>query len=290
MIDISNLRSEADDPLQQIVKSPIKTIEYTIEEVAARIDSIDMLDESEIKAIIERQHEIFLNYELFISIPEKRQSLQKLFTNVKFLKIFNSVIGKLNLSKEEIVCANKLCYDYYTSLYRDQNIVNEFLIMSSIINFDLAIKLTPMLGVDNAKALAMIYNSAFLLEKKVHRVHYFLLNYSFTELSIQDIVNIFCILFDKDFTKVFISLMLEYKAPTFTNVQVKRFDDISSAIIALVDSLPMKDIQMLLLDYGNYLRINRIQLVRFALKTVQGKERITNSVNQVEFSSGLIIP
>ena len=289
MIDINSLKSEADNPLNQIVKSPIKNIEYTIEEVASRIDSIDMLDDNEIKAIIERQHEIFLNYKLFISLPEKRRSLQKLFTNVKFLKIFNSVIGKLNLSNEEIICANKLCYDYYTSLYKDQNIINEFIIMSNIINFDLGIKLTPMLGVDNAKILAMVYNSSFLMEKRVHRVHYFLMNYSFTELTVQDIINIFCILFDKDFTKVFLSLMMEYKLAEYNNSQVKRFDDISSAIIALIDSLPMKDIQMLLLDYGNYLRINNVRQVRFSLKTIQGKERIINCLNQVEFS-GLLIP
>ena len=290
MIDINSLRSEADDPLKQIVKSPIKTIEYTIEEIAARIDSIDTFDDEEIKNIIKRQHEIFLNYNLFISIPEKRRSLQKLFTNLRFLKIFNSIIGKIELSNEEVICANKLCYDYYISLSRDKDIVNEFMILSSIINFDLSIKLTPMLGVDNAKALAMIYNSTFLMEKKVHRVNYFIMNYSFTDLSVQDIVNIYCILFDKDFTKVFISMMLETKNPTYSNAVVKRFDDISSAIVSIVDSLPSKDIQMLMLDYGNYLKINNIMNVRFAMKTLVGKERILNCINQVEISSGLIIP
>lgn len=290
MIDYNNLPSEADNPLNEIIKSPIKTLEYTIEEVAARIDSMDELTDADIKNIIERQHEIFLNYKLFISLPEKRRSLQKLFTSLRFLKIFNSILGKLNLSKEEIICANKLCYDYYTCLTRDKDIINEYLIMSSIINFDLSIKLSPMVGVDGGKTLAMIYNSAFLLEKRVHRVHYFLLNYRFTELSIQDIVNILCILFDSDFTKVFISMMMECKLPTYNYEQVKRFDDISSALITLVDSLTSRDMQMLLLDYGNYLRINNIVFVRFSLKSVIGKERIISSITQVESSSGLIIP
>lgn len=290
MIDINKLRSEADDPLNQIVKSPIKTIEYTIEEVAARIDSIDMLDDNEIKKIIERQHEIFLNYKLFISQPEKRRILLKLFSNLKFLKIFNSVVGALQLSNEEIICANKICYDYYISLVRDKDVVCELLLMSSIINFDLSIKLSAMLGVDNAKALAMIYNSTFRLEKRVHRVHYFLINYTFTELTTQDIVNILCILFDKDFTKVFISMMLECKLPSYNNEQVKRFDDISSAVISILDSLSTKDIQMLLLDYANFLRINNIQYVRFSMKTLVNKERIIGCINQVEFSSNLLIP
>lgn len=297
MIDFNSLPSEADNPLNQIVQSPIKTIEYTIEEVAARIDSVDELSDSDIKNIIERQHEIFLNYKLFISIAEKRRSLQKLFSNLRFIRIFNSVIGKLKLTDEEIICANKLCYDYYTAKFSNTEtgeyvnaVINEYIALSSIINFDLGIKLSAMIDVNYAKILAMVYNSAFLIEKRVHRVHYFLMSYFYTELSVQDIVNILCILFDKNFTKVFISLMLELKLPNYSNTQVKRFDDISSAIISMVDSMPSKDIQMMMLDYANYIRVNNINRVRFSMKTIANKERILSCINQVEFSSGLMVP
>ena len=129
MIDINKLPSEADNPLNQIVKSPIKTIDYTIEQVASKIDSIDELNDDDIKSIISRQHEIFLNYELFISIPEKRRSLQKLFTNLRFLKIFNSIIGTLKLSKEEVIkfvkgeTLNKKCPNgYHFVSYMGMNI------------------------------------------------------------------------------------------------------------------------------------------------------------------------
>ena len=146
-----------------------------------------------------------------------------------------------------------------------------------------------MVGVDNAKTLAMIYNSSFVLEKRVQRVHTFLMNYSFTDLSAQDIINIISILFNKGFTKVFIGFMVQNKLPEYDNEKVVRFDRISSAIIEIIDSLSMKDMNALLVDYANYIRINNIRSVRFSLKTVVGKERIQTVIKQIEIS-GWIIP
>ena len=80
------------------------SIEYTIETIYNKISNIDNLNEDEMKDIIYRQYPMILNYDLFLSSNEKRQLAQKLFTNKRFLMLFNDMIGLFNLDDSHFIC------------------------------------------------------------------------------------------------------------------------------------------------------------------------------------------
>ena len=90
--------------------SLFRTIEYEISDLVKKIENIDDIDEKDIRDIIIRQHQMILNYDLFLSTPETRSQILKLFTNKKFLFILQDTIKVIQLSRHEIICLNKLAY------------------------------------------------------------------------------------------------------------------------------------------------------------------------------------
>ena len=68
--------------------SLFKSIEYEISNIVSKIDNIDQFDANQIKDIIIRQHNMILNYDLFLINNDNRQKALKLFTNKRFLDCF----------------------------------------------------------------------------------------------------------------------------------------------------------------------------------------------------------
>ena len=260
-----------------------KSVEFTLETIINKIDNIDYLDESEIKNIILRQHQMILNYDLFLSSDESRTHAQKLFTNVRFLKIFLQIIGLLQLSRDEIVCINKLAYDYYISYEKDLEVSDLLLQLSYQINNVLVIRLSGKLGINGSRMLAMIANSSFKDEKNVHRINTFLIRCNI-DLSVQDIIDIYCILFER-FTNPFVYTMLEVRQPGMNNEQLKRFDAISCALLAILNSMTSEDIKKVLYNYGYTLMIMNNSYVRFRLKTAVDYPRIISVIKDIEGNS-----
>ena len=151
-----------------------RSVEYQISTIVEKITNINTLNEEEIKSIIVRQHQTILNYDLFLASDESRGYVQKLFTNKRFLQIFLQVIGFLQLPYDEIVCINKLAYDYYIIPGKDPEISDLLLQISYQINNILVIRLSGKLGMNGARVLSMIANSSFKEEKNVHRINTFL--------------------------------------------------------------------------------------------------------------------
>lgn len=290
-----SLRKSSEDDFSEDIFIPaftFKSINFTLETIIDKINNIDNLDENEIKNIILRQYSMILNYDLFLSSDESRSCAQKLFTNKRFLEIFLQVIGLLNLTREHIICVNKLAYDYYISDGKDPEISNLLLQLSYQINNILVIRLSGKLGMNGARMLSMIANSSFKDEKNVHRINTFIVRCNL-ELSIQDIVDIYCILFEK-FTYPFIYTMLEIKYLGMTNDQVKRFDGISVALLAILNSMTSEDMKKILYNYAYTLKLlNTSYNVRFALKSAINYPRMLNVIQDIELNSDfekLIIP
>lgn len=265
----------------ELVGPTFKSIEYKLENIVEKIKNIDALDENEIKYIIQRQHSMILDYDLFLGSDETRAQAQILFSNKRFLKLFLDIIGTIYLSEHEITCINKLAYDYYIISNKDPEVSSLLLQISNIINNITSIKLSGIMGINGARILSMIANSSFKDERKVHRVNTFLLK-SNLALSIQDIVNIYCILFNR-FTNLFIYSMLEVKPAGMTDDQLKKFDMISLALLAILDSIPSEDIKKVLYDYAFTLKLVKGDIkVRFSIKSAKSYTRIIKIVNEIE--------
>lgn len=268
-----------------------RSVEFTLQTIVDKISNIDNLDETEIKNIILRQHAMILNYDLFLKSDESRTQALKLFTNKRFLKIFLDVIGLLSLTREEVVCVNKLAYDYYILPYHDSEVSDYLLRISYQINNILVIRLSGKLGMNGARILSMIANSSFRVEKNVHRTNTFLMRCNL-ELTLQEIIDIYCILFER-VGYLFIHSMLEAKPANLSNEQLKRFDLISIALLMIVDSMPMDDIRKVLLNYAYTLKLlNADCNVRFSLKTAYNFPRILKAIEEVEIDNfeNIIVP
>lgn len=274
----------------ELITPIFRSVEYQISTIVEKISNIDTLNEDEIKSIIVRQHQTILNYDLFLASDESRGYVQKLFTNKRFLQIFLQVIGFLQLPYDEIVCINKLAYDYYIIPGKDPEISDLLLQISYQINNILVIRLSGKLGMNGARVLSMIANSSFKEEKNVHRINTFLVKYG--ELSVQDIVDIYCILFER-FTYPFIFSMLESKPSGLSKSQLICFDNISLALLSILDSMTSEDIKRVLYDYAFTLKLIRNDFsVRFSLKSAKAYTRIQEVIKEIELDpiDTLIIP
>lgn len=265
------------------------SVEYHMDSIISMINNIDNLDENQIKNIILRQYPMILNYDLFLKSDESRYQAQQLFTNKKFLEIFLNIVGLLQLNREQTVCVNKLAYDYYILNNKDEEISNLLLQISYWINNITVIKLSGILGMHGARVLSMIANSSFKDDKKIHRVNTFLIKCNIS-LSIQNIIDIYCILFDR-FTYPFIYTMLEFKDSRMTMEQCERFDLISSAMLEMLNSLTSEDMRKILYNYAYMIKLQSVQIVRFSLKSAKYYTRILKVIEDIELDDDkLIVP
>lgn len=276
----------------EVINKPIFTsVEYTIDTIVDKIVNIDGLDKDEIKSIIIRQHRLILNYDLFLSSTKTRKYAQRLFSDAKFLEIFYSIIGLLDLSEHEMMCLNKLAYDYYIIPEKDNRVSELLLAICNATNNIEVIKLSSKLSIPNARILSMISRSTFRVEKKIKRINNFLVKCN-ADLSAQDILDIMFILYDR-FTDPIIYTMLESKPDNLTPEQSVRFDTISSVIITILDSMTSANIKKVLYDYAFLLRLkfNGDVKVRFSMKTIPNP-RIQYIIQEIETDpiDKLIVP
>lgn len=269
--------------MKQEVNGVFCSVEHTINSIINKIQHIDQLSDQEIKDIILRQHNLILNYDLFLRDDISRRAAQQLFTNERFLKLFLDISGLLSLSREEIICINKLAYDFYfinSNGIVNGDISNLLMLISHNINNQLIIKLYSKVGVNYARHLAMIANSSFKDATVVHRINASLIR-CLIDLSLQDIVDIYCILFER-ISSLFSYTMFETKKPGMNRQELQRFDMISQAMIVLLHNLTSIEMRKVLYNYAYLIKINNIGIVRFRLKTVND-ERIQKVISEVEY-------
>ena len=279
------------DDLNQLQQGSLfHSIEYELSDIVKKIKNIENLNESEIKKIIIRQHSMILNYDLFLMSNETRQDAQTLFKNEKFLKCFLDVIRLISLSSHEKICINKLAYDYYINPYGcDSRVCDLLYQLTTEVNGREVIVLSGILGLRNAQILSMIRNSTFNIEKAVHRVNTFLVKCN-NDLSVSNIVSIYCHLFER-FTDVFIYTMMESKPNSMTPLMKKKYDNISIAILEMMNSLTSTDIRKVLYDYGYILSMVKVNTkIRFALRTAERYNRIISVIKSIEIQDNIKIP
>ena len=264
----------------------ISTIEYNISTIVDMINNIDHISDQEIKDIIMHQYETLLDYNLFLA-NDTRKYAQKLFSNKRFLSIFIQVINLLRLSDNRITCINKLVYDYYILPNKDPEVSTLLLNISYTVNTyqdnnRLVIRLSSVLTMNNARVLSMIARSAFKEEKVIRRVNNFLLRCK-QDLSVQNIIDIYCILFNH-FEPLFIYTMILDNNGTVSQEYKQRYDNISLAIIYMLDSMTSSDIKTVLLNYGFLIRYKyNNEYLRFSMRGIN--QRIDSIISDIEIEN-----
>lgn len=285
------VEDESFNELNQLQQGSLfHSIEYELSDIVKKIKNIDNLNETEIKQIIIRQHSMILNYDLFLMSNETRQNAQTLFQSEKFLRCFLDVVRLLALSNHEKICINKLAYDYYINPNGCNSRISDLLYqLTTEVNGKEVIVLSGILGLRDAQILSMIRNSTFNIEKAVHRVNTFLVKCN-NDLSITAITSIYCHLFER-FTDVFIYTMMESEPMGLSSLMKKKFDNISIAILEMMNSLSSHDIRKVLYDYGYILSMVKVNTkIRFALRTAQRYNRIISVIKSIEIQDNLYIP
>ena len=280
-----SMKDSNKDKEQPLYIPPFTTIEYELKTIVEKIRNINNLSESEIRNIIFNQYKMILNYDLFLSDPSSRKLAQELFTNNKFLKIFNDICNVLNLTNDEIICLNKLCYDYYTLDEKDSTIMNYLLAISYQINDDKIIRLSSILGINGARILSMISKSSFKEDKRVQRINNFIIKYNEIDLTLQNIIDIYCILYGDRFSILFTNTMGEAYIENLVDIKEKyRYTLITYAVILILESLTSDNISKVLYNYGFYLKLNKIEKVRISLKSFNDYDinRIIKIINNIE--------
>lgn len=278
------IKEEVHDPLNNLQQGSLfHSIEYEITGILNKIKNIDTLNDKEIRDIILRQHNMILNYDLFLMSEETRSAALFLFTNKTFLESFIQVIRFLDLDRHEIICLNKIAYDYYILDNKDQIIADLLYRLTTEVNGREVTVLSGVLGIHGAQILSMIRNSSFKEEKCIHRVNTYLIKCA-QDLTVTQIVSIYCYLFER-FTNVFIYTMFETKPSGLSDIQYRKFDRISIAILDMLNSLPSSDIKRVLLDYAFVLNMmkGRTIEVRFAIKSATSYKRIIDCIKEIEF-------
>ncbi len=242
----TGLRRESDDiatiPSFAIVEEKSQFLINIIANITNKTDN-------EIISFIQKYHTTFLNYNLFTESDLSRSSMQRLFTNVKFLNLFFNMIGKLNLDQFEIGFLNRIVYDYWSLPEKDNDVYNILLQISSYINNNMIIKLSSKMGVNEAKILAMIAASTNKDDIKVHRINRFLVNCDNPVLDEQSMIDIMFFLYEK-FLYPIIYTLLETKSCCISEDNLPQYYKLLNAIITILLSMPSDKITTVLTEYG----------------------------------------
>ena len=277
-----------DDLNKPVNRSLFNTIEYELGGILEKIKNINNYNDKEIKEIIIRQHAMILNYENFLASKSSRECALSLFTNKNFLRCFLDVIRILEINDHEKICINKLAYDYYILPNKDIEVSDLLFQLTTEVNGKEVIILSGILGRTDAQILSMIRNSSFDEVKVVYRVNSFLKKYNVVDLSLQQMVSIYCCLFQR-VTTLFVETMLESKPKDLLDYESINFDKISIAVIEIVNSMPSSEIKYVIKSYAYALsKINNNIEVRFAIRKLNKYERIIKIIDEVELEgSGL---
>jgi hypothetical protein len=283
-----------DDFGQKEVKKSIPkfiTVELSMGTLLAQLSDISSLSDSMIQDIIYRQYDVILNYDMFLASSESRAVAQGLFTNERFLSNLVACANNLDLNEHQVICCNKLAYDYialHSATDCNQVIRDLLMELSFRVNLKTVLALSSIIGLDNAKYLAMLRKSSFKENKNVMRVNRFLIK-SGLELIEQNMIDIYCKMFDS-VSILFTTTMFSLPEPDYTKLELFRYEEMSKAMIDLIDSMPIAEMKIVLSNYASSYSIGGEPKVRFSMKNIhESYIRINKAIEEL-LEDGIIVP
>lgn len=276
----------------KLIMPKFNTVEMSMKTLLDKLRGINSLTDNEVRDIISRQYNTILNYDLFLIGSESREVAQELFINEKFLaNLIYCVSNNIQLNEHQVICCNKLTYDYialHSTSECNQAVRNLLMELSFRVNLKTVLALSPLIGIDNAKYLAMLRRSSFKENKNVRRVNKFLIH-SGLELMEQSIINIYGKLFDR-VSILFTETMFYLPDNDYTRSEQLRYDEMSKSMIDILDSMPSDQIKQVLVNYSNSFYLKGEPSVRFSMKNLhESYSRIKVVINELS-EEGIIVP
>lgn len=286
----------------EIENAPIgatfSTIEYTFDSFLNKLND-GTISDNKIQSNILYSYNIYLDYDNFKN-PKTRLIFQSLWTNIRFLKNFLHVL-KTNdnivnsLKKYNITAINTITYDYYcitNNEQKDSEVLALLLDISMLLSMKYIIPLCTIMETNSALFITVAKFSSFDQDKCVRRLNEFIINLGY-DFSIKDIIYIYSIFYNEGF-----AILFNYTMICDDNHQIldnplsrKNYDNISLAILNILNSMTSMEIYKVLKQYGSYITLmNKIASVRFSMKTLSNDySRVLSIVEQLS-DEGVFLP
>lgn len=215
-------------------------------------------------------------------------------TNPVFIRQFSLVVNSMPITTTAQLCVNKICYDYFTSDYDDQNIKKDLLDTSKIVNAE-EIKQLMGIGLDQNTAcnLALCRYSSVNEKVNIKRLNFVICSKDPDMMTEQMIIWIYEKLFDR-VSDLFNVVMLESYIPTDILENDSSFMEILStislAVLTIVNNMPISSINRVVSNYvKNWDYIGRPK-VSVSLRSLSADfGRIVNVVAGLE-SQNIYVP
>lgn len=288
------------DSIKDMESTPIgvnfSTIEYTYDSF---LKSLDTMGDFKIREII--QYGDYLDYDNFNN-PKTRSVFKQLWTNKRFLENLLVLLdrNKVFLNKARnlyMISINKIIYDYYIASMneqKDSEIMNLLLKIADVMDYNFILRLSTITDTTSAKFLALSRFSSFDKRKCINRLNEFIMNIGY-EFSIKNIIYIYQVFYDSNFSELFNATMLEVDNYNPENENSKKmYDNISYAIINILNSMAGEEMRITLKSYASYLmliNLNDNSSIRFSLKNLDPAfKRVSDNVEYVSYTYSLNIP
>lgn len=274
------------------------SISYNILDILKQIKhNIDHREYDFVKNIICKQHEIIFTYNNLVN--ENRPIIQSLFAESReFITIIHSIIGIIDLNKEEVIFLNKMIYDYfefYNGNNLDYDIKNQLLAISYIINKKSITALSSKMPLNQARILSIIMKSSFKIEKVVHRVNNFFIDG--IDMSLDDMVETYQLIYPKELYPEFICYTMFEYSPGSGEIKNK-FNRISNVVLNIISNEEIINFELfknIFINYGNMIKMLGVteDKVRFKFKEVIEKDPhniVLGYIKAVEYAYDVYIP
>lgn len=287
----------------------IATIHYGINSIISTIKNKCDNDEiAEVKKIILNQHELIFNHDNMEN--SNVVLIQELFTNKKFLKLFDDICGLIDYSKSELIFINKVVYDFVSVYKLDKrpDISGKLMAITYVTNADRIRDLVPLLGIDMSRELAIVSYSSYKIEDIIHRINQFIM-LSILDINIRDLKYIYSLLLDlngytKDVLNLFIYSMFESLSEQGRLQYGKLFNKISDLLMSILIDLDDNSIMDLLKQYGGTIVMLNMPYskIRFSMRAVLEDvlrtdnplnpkyQSVYDKIKYIESNDGIVIP
>lgn len=278
------------------------TLEYTHDSFLDKLAKGEF-SPTKIKSIIESNVPSYFDYGNFSDI-KTRKNIQAIWTNITFLsnvlallnenekfrqKLISNYRRDINIITNDYIRAEENPVDSGISIYaKDSKITDILFEIACNINAEYIVQLSSTVDIYTAKLLAMAYFCTFDTPQSVRNIIGTLWNGR--TFSIEQIIYIFYVFFKDNFADVFIHAMVFHYSGS-SDIEFKTTENnISSALINILNSMSTTEIREVLAKYANYLSFCDVKNLRFSLKHLPEEfKNIAQSVAEAE-ANGYYIP
>lgn len=287
------------DSIDQTIESnpiglKISTIEYNIDSFLKNIND-NSLSKVTIQNNIIYGLSSYMNYDNFQNENNKR--FVQLWTNVIFLKNLLEILKNnksilMTVKNTYITTVNKIAYDYYYEQFNlNSNLewkkeVSDLLIeICNTVNYNYIIPMSTIMHLSTASFISMSRFSSFEQKIGIERFNNMIIG-SGVSFSVKDIIYIYSLFFSEGFSSLFNVIMTSNSDNIKDSEQLHVYNNISLAVLNILNSIPSKEIYLVLKKYSLYISFFNIKSTRFSLKNLSNDFKRVNDVVEILLYDG----